>query len=445
LKSLPDTTVIFVFVNEAESVLYRSIHSVLNRTPPRLLKEIILVDDGSDAPHLQEPLERAVNALPKVRLIRLGKRSGLVKARLAGARAATSRTITILDSHIEVQHGWLEPLMNRIRQDSHHVVMPIIDGMDGSTFEASKYGKIEVLGFLWSMVEHGIKTQKIHEDQRSSKHTDPEPSPTMAGGLFSMDREYFFRLGGYDEEFGFWGAENLEISFRIWQCGGTIEVMPCSRVYHIFRKGGKPYKTNTGDVVKNKLRTAAIWMDDYAKYAYDLIGKNPDTFDVGPLDKMKELRKSLNCKSFSWYLENVYPENSVRILERARKRGALRSKKTNRCLDDMGQKRNMGKPEFYPCHNSGGSQSWMFTERNEIRPGRDWDRCLDGTADKQSAFIYDCHGLGGNQKWQLRSDGSVKHVSCNSFSFFFIFLPLYLLYKPTQFFQTGSNRTLLGR
>lgn len=134
------------------------------------------------------------------------------------------------------------------------------------TFKASKHGKIEVLGFLWSLVEHGIRTQKIHEDKRLNKHTDPEPSPTMAGGLFSVDRDYFFELGGYDEDFGFWGAENLEFSFRIWQCGGTIEVMPCSRVYHIFRKGGKPYKTNTGDVMKNKLRTAAIWMDDYAQY-----------------------------------------------------------------------------------------------------------------------------------------------------------------------------------
>ena len=149
------------------------------------------------------------------------------------------------------------------------------------------------------------------------------------------------------------------------------------------------------------------------RYAYDLIGKTPETFNVGSIEKMKNLRERLNCKPFSWYLENVYPENSVRIIERSKKRGALKSTKTNRCLDDMGQNKNKGKPNFYPCHGSGGSQMWIFTERNELRPGRDWDRCLDGVREEYSTFVFDCHGMGGNQKWQLRSDGSVKHVQTN--------------------------------
>lgn len=37
----------------------------------------------------------------------------------------------------------------------------------------------------------------------------------MAGGLFSIDKDYFKELGMYDEGFEVWGAENLELSFKV--------------------------------------------------------------------------------------------------------------------------------------------------------------------------------------------------------------------------------------
>ena len=53
------------------------------------------------------------------------------------------------------------------------------------------------------------------ERDRHQHPAEPVHSPTMAGGLFAIDKKFFERLGTYDEGFDIWGGENLELSFKV--------------------------------------------------------------------------------------------------------------------------------------------------------------------------------------------------------------------------------------
>ncbi|XP_002740445.1 N-acetylgalactosaminyltransferase 7-like [Saccoglossus kowalevskii] len=375
-ESLPAVGVIIVFHNEGWSTLLRTVHSLFNRTPPTLLHEVVLVDDFSNKEHLRERLEEYVKEprfLGKIKLVRNAKREGLIRTRTVGAIHSTADVLVWLDAHCEVGINWLPPLLSPIAQNRTTVTVPIIDVIDNMDYTMRSQGSGELSrgGFDWSLYWKHLPMSK-EETRKRSLSSEPYRSPAMAGGLFAMARDYFFELGAYDPGLEVWGGENFELSFKIWQCGGSMLWVPCSHVGHVYRILGKvPYRapnaTMTQWSLRNYRRVVEVWMDDYKEFFYR---SKPESqlLHFGDISKQLEFKTKHNCKNFDWFMKEVAPDLlAVYPVPAANQAwGEIKSNTNKVCVDTMGN-REGGTIGISGCHGQGGNQLFRITEDHEFR------------------------------------------------------------------------------
>ncbi|XP_042157611.1 probable polypeptide N-acetylgalactosaminyltransferase 8 isoform X2 [Oncorhynchus tshawytscha] len=444
-KDLPSIAVVLIYLDEALSIIKRAIRSIIDRTPEHLLREIILVDDHSSNDDLKGDLDVYVKSIevqnPLFRMVRVRhvESLGLTQARISGWRAATADVVAILDAHIEVHKEWAEPLLTRIKADRTVVVSPVFDRVN--------YYDLDVVHYvpaahafdwaLWCMYE-SFRPEWYHLNDTSL----PGKSPSVMG-IMVVDRKFLGEIGALDGGMKVYGGENVELGVRVWLCGGSIEVVPCSKIAHIERNH-KPYAPDLSMSMKrNALRAAEIWMDEY-KHNVNIAWNIPikdHGIDIGDVSERKELREKLKCKPFKWYLERIYPQLDTwdNILAYGGMKnldanicidqglfpghtpiafdcfnygsqhtyyhsngelyiGGLKSHKynDNRCLADSGEDTF---PDLYDCNEAvqkGMGIHWDFTQGKELK-NRQTKRCLE--IQKQKLVVQKCTG----QKWEIQN------------------------------------------
>ncbi|KAF7707671.1 probable polypeptide N-acetylgalactosaminyltransferase 8 [Silurus meridionalis] len=420
-EQLPSLSVVLIYLNEALSILKRAIHSIVHRTPAHLLKEIILVDDRSTNEDLKEKLGEFIDQMNQQRpgllkKVKHKQRLGLSQARISGWKAAVGDVVAILDAHIEVHKHWAEPLLARIQEDRTVVLSPVFDRVDFNTLKLTPY-ETSAHAFDWQMwcMYESFRPEwyKLNDESMPGK------SPSVMG-IFVADRVFLGEIGGLDKGMEIYGGENVELGIRVWLCGGSVEIIPCSKIAHIER-AHKPYAPDLAEPMRrNAIRVAEIWMDEYKRnvlVSWNLSQKNHG-IDIGDVTERKKLRDQLKCKPFSWYLKNVYPE--LDTWDDLLGYGAIQTEFIeNHCLDQGPVPGSV--PVIYPCHFL-NPQYCYYRSSGELYIGGitshkyNNNRCLVDPGEGNTPSLHNCKiskEKGFHMYWDFKQGHAIKNKNTN--------------------------------
>ena len=398
-SDMPTVSVVIPFYNEIWSVLLRTCTGILFRSPPHLIKEIILVDDGSTFEFLGEPLDYFLKQTPKTRVIRHSSRQGLIQTRMTGATAASGDALIFLDSHSEVSPHWLEPLLDELKKNPRVLYSPVIDWINPDTYEWSYATEILYSGvFTWDFINVWMN---LPDNVKKQRHTEayPLPTPTIIGCAIAVNRKVFFELGAFDEDVpSVWGGENIELPWRYWMRAGGVQTIPCSRVGHIFRSLLPYYIPEPCE--KNYQRAAEIWMGEYRKFYYASIhARYPmSEAELKSIQDRKRFISDLKCHNFQWYLDTVLPDIFIPWAN-ATMQGQIENFSSGMCLlaDRKGQIDNA------PCSKHDRRTYFYYT--NDKRVFSSSGHCLLPRADDGPVKMSECSTTATpDQQWDFVVD-----------------------------------------
>mmetsp|Transcript_19080 Transcript_19080/g.34554 ORF Transcript_19080/g.34554 Transcript_19080/m.34554 type:complete len:812 (-) Transcript_19080:151-2586(-) len=400
----------------------KTIESIWNASNQNLLKEILVVDDGSQPP-LVHTLRAAglVDApdAPPVKVLRHEKTIGLIGAKNTGGYAAVSDVIVFLDCHVKPRVNWDEAIVQQMARHGDHrtVVVPQIGMLDADTWEEIPSGDFHKACFVsWDIGFPWLPAAYVRNDE----------VPVMSGGLLAITRQWWHETEGYDSEMLGWGGENIDQSLRTWLCGGRIELALGSIIAHMFRVTDKPqthakYHAEGADASKNRLRAAKAWMGDFVDKVLD----DPEFEDfksgkksLGNMSVFEGIKKKLSCSDFTHFLDKfhyIYFDSGYIPSEVFQ----LQEESTGLCLERQASKASTNPVFLVPCLPSTEEavvkQQW---QPSNAKFGKDccsglmhWNtlKCLDSQGRGTPVGTWECviDGMNENQRFQIDEEGQL--------------------------------------
>ncbi|MFS0700158.1 glycosyltransferase family 2 protein [Cellulomonas sp. 179-A 4D5 NHS] len=207
-----------------EPYLHSAVASVLASSGVEL--ELVLVDNGCTSD--------AVATLPEhpgLRVLRPGRNLGFTGGVNLGAREARYESLTLVNSDAVVEPETLSRLLDRLAEPGTGIAGALVLLADEPGTINSAGNPLHLLGLSWagSMGRPASSQTTVHEVASAS------------GACLSIDRELWDDLGGFPDAY-FAYLEDLELSWRAWQHGRRVVVVPDAVVHHHYEFSRSPLK-----------------------------------------------------------------------------------------------------------------------------------------------------------------------------------------------------------
>lgn len=216
-KDLPRCTIVILNLN-GKHHLEPCFKSLALLDYPRERLEILLIDNASSDGSVEEM--RAHHA--SVRLHVNERNVGFAAGCNQGAELATNPDVLVfLNNDMRVDPSWLRELVAPLVRGECQATTAKMFSWDGKVMNSAGGG----------MNFHGIGIQRGYLEPPSPEFDVPMKTLFACGGAMAMDARVFREVGGFDAEF-FAYYEDVDLGWRTWVQGHTVQYAPSARCWH---------------------------------------------------------------------------------------------------------------------------------------------------------------------------------------------------------------------
>ena len=190
------------------------------------IAQIIIADNASK----DDSIEFIRTSFPSIRIISNSSNSGFAKGYNDALKKIETKYYLLLNNDVEVTQGWLEPLLNKIKDPKVAGCQPKILSHDNKEYfeyagAAGGYLDKNYFPFCRGRILN-------HLEKDSGQYDGCVEVFWTSGACFLIRSELFHKVGGFDEDF-FAHMEEIDLCWRLKKLNYRFLVVPDSVVYHV--------------------------------------------------------------------------------------------------------------------------------------------------------------------------------------------------------------------